>query len=299
MNPLTTKENQTKNDLNNQEILNTQDIETLKKSIQLMADEIGKLKDQLKFHNHNGIDGTKVLENSVNLKPTEIVQLGNLRIEEITDRPVRGYMSGYIVIGPDKDDEIASDNTQFVVEHRSNTNKTTNQSFIYADRYPLFTGNIANATSGTSIATLSDASFEIDELVGAQLIISLGDGSIMSKYIISNKKNTVTIQGTWPYNASSMGWTIAMPVYLGYTVIPWRMLYTGGDSVANNGNQRRAIRFGHGNTSECQAIYFGSGSPESVVTAVVGSLYLRSDGGSTTTLYVKTSGTSSTGWTAK
>lgn len=43
----------------------------------------------------------------------------------------------------------------------------------------------------------------------------------------------------------------------------------------------------------------GSGSPESVVTAPVGSLYLRSDGGAGTTLYVKESGTGNTGWIAK
>jgi hypothetical protein len=46
-------------------------------------------------------------------------------------------------------------------------------------------------------------------------------------------------------------------------------------------------------------ILSGTGSPEAVVTANVGSLYLRTDGGVSTTLYVKTSGTSSTGWTAK
>lgn len=43
----------------------------------------------------------------------------------------------------------------------------------------------------------------------------------------------------------------------------------------------------------------GAGSPETVVTAPVGSLYSRTDGGATTTLYVKTSGTGNTGWTPK
>ena len=43
----------------------------------------------------------------------------------------------------------------------------------------------------------------------------------------------------------------------------------------------------------------GSGSPESVVTAPVGSLYTRTDGGASTTLYVKETGTGSTGWVAK
>lgn len=43
----------------------------------------------------------------------------------------------------------------------------------------------------------------------------------------------------------------------------------------------------------------GTGSPEGAVTAVVGSLFLRSDGGAGTTLYVKQSGTGNTGWAAK
>lgn len=43
----------------------------------------------------------------------------------------------------------------------------------------------------------------------------------------------------------------------------------------------------------------GTGTPEGVLEANVGSLYTRLDGGANTTLYVKESGTSSTGWTAK
>ena len=43
----------------------------------------------------------------------------------------------------------------------------------------------------------------------------------------------------------------------------------------------------------------GAGTPEGVVTAVVGSLFTRTDGSTSTTLYVKTSGTGNTGWTAK
>ena len=43
----------------------------------------------------------------------------------------------------------------------------------------------------------------------------------------------------------------------------------------------------------------GSGSPEGVLTAVVGSIYSRTDGGANTTLYVKESGTGNTGWVEK
>jgi hypothetical protein len=44
---------------------------------------------------------------------------------------------------------------------------------------------------------------------------------------------------------------------------------------------------------------FGTGTPESVITAPVGSLYQRDDGGAGTSLYVKQSGTGNTGWVGK
>lgn len=43
----------------------------------------------------------------------------------------------------------------------------------------------------------------------------------------------------------------------------------------------------------------GTGSPEGVLSRPVGSLYSRTDGGASTTLYVKQSGTGNTGWAAK
>lgn len=44
---------------------------------------------------------------------------------------------------------------------------------------------------------------------------------------------------------------------------------------------------------------FGSGTPEGVVTAPVGAIYSRTDGGAGTSLYVKESGAGNTGWVAK
>ena len=43
----------------------------------------------------------------------------------------------------------------------------------------------------------------------------------------------------------------------------------------------------------------GNGDPEGVVTASVGSLWLRANGAAGTTFYVKESGTGNTGWVAK
>lgn len=46
-------------------------------------------------------------------------------------------------------------------------------------------------------------------------------------------------------------------------------------------------------------IYSGTNTPEGAVSAVVGSLYMRLNGGANTTLYVKESGSGNTGWVAK
>lgn len=43
-------------------------------------------------------------------------------------------------------------------------------------------------------------------------------------------------------------------------------------------------------------IHTGNGTPEGVVIAPVGSLFLRLDGGAGTTLYVKEANTDATGW---
>lgn len=45
--------------------------------------------------------------------------------------------------------------------------------------------------------------------------------------------------------------------------------------------------------------YSGTGTPEGNITAPVGSVYHRTDGGAATSLYVKESGTGNTGWVGK
>lgn len=64
-----------------------------------------------------------------------------------------------------------------------------------------------------------------------------------------------------------------------------RMLRTLFDSLAGDGETRRVIT--------------GQGSPESSVVAGVGSIYMRTDGGAGTSVYVKESGSGATGWVSK
>lgn len=71
-------------------------------------------------------------------------------------------------------------------------------------------------------------------------------------------------------------------------------LEVGGSSKASVDNTG-ALSLG-GTTATWSS---GAGTPESAVTAPVGSLFTRTDGGSGTTLYVKESGSGNTGWVAK
>lgn len=76
-----------------------------------------------------------------------------------------------------------------------------------------------------------------------------------------------------------------------------------GDGVEfNMGGARRALVRTDGSIVPQNAIsriHAGAGSPEGVVTASVGSIYLRNDGGAGTSFYVKQSGTGNTGWVGK
>ncbi len=72
-------------------------------------------------------------------------------------------------------------------------------------------------------------------------------------------------------------------------------LLTASAGVAATGTVTATTGYGNGTVTWTT----GNGTPEGVVTANVGALFSRLDGGATTTLYVKTSGTGNTGWTAK
>lgn len=67
-----------------------------------------------------------------------------------------------------------------------------------------------------------------------------------------------------------------------------------------HGYFREGIRF---NTSDLtyndRGIFTGAGSPEGVITAQPGSMYLSASGGTNTTMYIKESGKGNTGWVAK
>lgn len=73
-----------------------------------------------------------------------------------------------------------------------------------------------------------------------------------------------------------------------------------GETVLTDYGAGGALTIGLANEVKAVLPLTGTGSPEGVVTASPGALYLNQSGGVSTTLYVKTSGVeTNTGWTAK
>lgn len=107
------------------------------------------------------------------------------------------------------------------------------------------------------------------------------------------------------YALSIMGFTISFERNDG---LVWWAIDHDGHLLANADNAYKLGDATH-RPSESWAVKFGyvagvydfagSGSPEGVVTANVGSTFRRTDGGAGTSFYVKESGTGNTGWVGK
>jgi hypothetical protein len=164
-------------------------------------------------------------------------------------------------------------------------------SFFRGFRPPIYSNEDISLTSGESTLTDSKWNWDTNELAGAYVSVFDSNSVLFDTFqITSNTSTEITVNGTWSQTESNATYFVFMPIYLGSAGTPWRRGYFGED-----------IRLGFGSSGGDEVLYikWGTGSPEGSVTANVGSLFLRKDGGSGTTLYVKESGTGNTGWTAK
>lgn len=157
-----------------------------------------------------------------------------------------------------------------------------------------------NSTSGKDIAvsagddiTFSDTSRAIfgagsdlqiyhDVGSGNSIIQEIGSGSLLLK-AIDIEMGTVSGANNFVMDVDG-----AIDLKHGSGTLCISTSATGVDLPAG-----KAVKIG------TPSIYSGSGTPEGSQTAVVGSLYMRSDGGANTSLYVKESGSGNTGWAAK
>ena len=170
--------------------------------------------------------------------------------------------------------------------------------FIVGERTPSVqsTGTIS---LGGSVLTDSTADFPVNSLIGALVNISRIDGAHLCSYkVLSNTSNTITLGqylsnggaelASFPEASGQYSYFMVVPALLGAAENPYDRGYFGQD-----------IRLGYGPSGGDQVRYikWGNGSPEGVVTANIGSLYLRFDGTPGNTIYSKEANDGSpTGW---
>lgn len=153
---------------------------------------------------------------------------------------------------------------------------------------------IAGPTAGTTrVMTTPDANFTVARTDGDQTFG--GNQNFVNFYLTgATKKYLMYVDGSENLRVvryTSGGSYEAIPLEI--SVNSNVKLYSGNLDIGASG---KGIYFSaNGNvTWTC-----GSGTPEGAVTAPVGSLFTRTDGGANTTLYVKESGAGNTGWVAK
>lgn len=268
-------------------------VDNLSKDVKSLEDKLKKTMKDLETHTHSGVDGSSYIYNdSIRLKPNQQLGIGNFSLAEFSGPVSAGgepTQRGFLLVGDDVNALDGIQNAQISFENQPSTDGTTNQTFLYAFRGPALFALDGIVTSGGTTLKTKTYSFTENQLAGAYINIrtSIDATTFESHLIASNTTDTITITGTtWGFSSNSAYFFIYVPVYLGAADYPWRRIY------ANE------VRIGQGPSAGTGVVYIrtGTGSPEGVETAGVGSLFLRRDGGSGTTLYVKESGTGSTGW---
>ncbi len=111
-----------------------------------------------------------------------------------------------------------------------------------------------------------------------------------SNVILEVTKNSLICENEWNVQGA-VNYEILMPVVLGAANVPFSLGYFGDGLVFGYGTRAR---------NNISSLTFGEGTPEGKITANVGSIYLRQDGGAGTTFYVKETGkNTNSGWVAK
>lgn len=295
-----------------------------------IEERIEKLERTMKDHLHLGVDGSKEFDGStsINAKEVEIhgsgavkegqlsspfvmydgtpedgknKRLTGISVASLHKDTVSEQVQGSITSGKNRkfDNIIPLNKTDFddvnfsqmIIGHNPQSTQSMSGpsvfppfSFLWALRTPYIEGSGLITNGGTTL-TDNTADFK-NSLAGSVLYLS----NLEARKVVSNTSNEITIDGTWSSASGEYGYQLVTPIFLGAAQYPFTRLYVGED-----------IRLGYGSSggSQVQYIKWGNGSPEGVVTANIGSLYLRRDGSTNTTLYIKESGTGSSGWIAK
>lgn len=263
--------------------------------IQQLEFRLNELEFILKNHQHSGTDGSHLVDADIVLGRDR-----GLAIGEFAMGCGVIYEGSTAASTPQQNSKVENFGTEPMRANRNfsrkgiqtqltdEPNSGTYNSFFYAFRAPFIISGTGTLTNGGSTLTDSTRSFSTNELAGAVLYVFSGT-DIEAFTIASNTATVITVSGTWTVPTNPYSYVVARRVFLGAANAPWRRLYTN------------EIRMGEGGSAGSQVVWikYGTGSPENAVTAPPGSIYLREDGGANTSLYVKESGVSNTGWIPK
>lgn len=146
--------------------------------------------------------------------------------------------------------------------------------------------NVGGGTSTAALVVRGD---------GTNDIIALRNGAnTATRFRVDNDGGCYGIDGLFcsygSFGSGSNGISIAGLVKL--------RTFADGELVLQNDGNNNFFKIHFGTTSK-PAVCQGAGTPEGAVTAPIGSIFMRSDGGAGTSFYVKESGIGNTGWIAK
>lgn len=203
---------------------------------------------------------------------------------------------GFILFDTDGDPIKRQNGTFFTTETPTRTSSMANTSIKLAAL--LVTGEAQSPTTAYSVVSFS----AFDQFVPATTYnISQGLYGIVEQACTTGEEVAVVTQGVvqnpgWDWSALSVG----APLYVTGSGALTSVQDGDVPAVASVVNATTILfRNAVSNVVQAPVALTGAGTPEAAVTAAVGTLYLRTDGGASTTLYVKETGAGNTGWVAK
>ena len=287
------------NELNNRVDELEQENEDLKQKLGDFSSRLDKLSSVFDKHTHNNLDGSLFIKNYI---PRiggvgDIIQFGEGAIisqEESSGNNV--YQVTVLSTGiPDKITQ------QPQAEYVASTLQLSQIKGLDGEQSIIFAGigrsQLVNTEDNFSISsaasTIPSGKFSLITNAFAGCIINIiENGSvILQREVASNTQSGITIKGTWGVTKSNIQYIIYRPIMLGESSYRYRSLSLFG--IDATGDRSQVIGMTIGESGSSHAIVVGTGVP--TYAAPNGSLYLRKDGTSTTTLYIRAAGA----WVAK
>jgi hypothetical protein len=157
-----------------------------------------------------------------------------------------------------------------------------------------------NGLDGINVGTGSSISIIGGSMSANRNGIYIGPGTVG----LQISEVTAGPSGEFPGGNRQYGLILASGATNNYQIIGNNLTGNMIDNFVNYATGNNYRIYGNLGTSYVQSVSgvtwtIGTGSPEGVVTAPVGSMYTRTNGAANTTLYIKETGTGNTGWTAK